>query len=170
MNSPKITKTMYKLPSRDNHYCFGCSPVNEHGLQMQFYTDEEMVYSDVIIPGHLCGWNSLAHGGVLSTILDEIMSWSAIFLLKRVIMTKSMTVDFKKPIKVGDKLHVKGSLIERINEREALMEGQIFNEKGELCAQSKGTFALFTIESIKKMNIMDRDDVEALEALFSKAE
>ncbi len=166
MNKPDITKDMQKLPNRDNHYCFGCSPVNEHGLQMEFYTDRKMVYSDIIVPQHLCGWNSLVHGGVISTILDEIMSWGAIYLARRIIMTKTMTVDYLKPIQVGKKLHVQGSLIEKTSEREAVMEGEIFNEAGDLCARSRGTFALFTIEAIRKMKIMDEEDINALDQVF----
>ena len=59
-----------QLPNRRDHNCFGCSPVNASGLQMTFYANETAVFSKVTVPEHLCGWNNLVHGGVLSTILD----------------------------------------------------------------------------------------------------
>ncbi len=133
---------------------------------MTFYAENETVNSDLIIPAHLCGWNNLAHGGIISTILDEIMSWSAIYLLQKIIMTKSMSVTFKRPIKVGEPLHASGHVIKRLNDREAEMAGSIYNEAGELCAQATGIFALFSVEAIRKMNIMDDEDIDTLEGIF----
>jgi acyl-coenzyme A thioesterase PaaI-like protein len=48
------------------------------------------------VPEHLCGWSKMVHGGVVTTILDEIMSWSALYLLKKVIVTRTMTIEFIK--------------------------------------------------------------------------
>jgi len=59
------------------------------------------VFSWLKVPDHLFGWDNLVHGGILSTILGEIMSWSALYLLKEMILTKSMTVAFVKPVFEG---------------------------------------------------------------------
>jgi hypothetical protein len=50
---------------------------------MDFYYADNAVFSWVSAPEHLCGWNNLLHGGVIATILDEIMSWTAIDILKK---------------------------------------------------------------------------------------
>ena len=55
----------------------------------------------VTIPEHLGGWNAVTHGGVVSTILDETMSWAAMVLLKRLSFTRKMTVEFLKTVAVG---------------------------------------------------------------------
>jgi uncharacterized protein (TIGR00369 family) len=96
---------------------------------MTFYTDEAAVYSKITVPDHLCGWNNLVHGGVLTTIMDEIMSWAAIYLLKRVPMTKSISVDFLKPVYVGNPLKAEGTILDNKGKHEALMEGRIYNKK-----------------------------------------
>lgn len=154
------------LPTLENNKCFGCSPLNPSGLQMKFFTDEKSLFSEVTIPEHLCGWDRLVHGGVIATILDEIMSWSAITLLKRIILTKSMTIDFIKPVYVGHVVTVEGMVLERQSEREALMEGLLYNAEGKLCARSQGTFALFTPDAAIRMAIMSKDDVKEFECLF----
>jgi hypothetical protein len=92
-----------KIPKGDDHHCFGCSPSNPHGLKMDFYYADNAVFSWVSVPEHLCGWNNLLHGGVIATILDEIMSWTAIYILKKFILTKKMTVEYIKPLTVGTK-------------------------------------------------------------------
>ena len=86
---------------------------------MKFYTNEAAVYSKLIVPDHLCGWNNLVHGGVLTTIMDEIMSWAAIYLLQQVPMTKSIRVDFLKPVYVGNSLKAEGTVLERKGKHKA---------------------------------------------------
>ena len=127
---------------------------------MRFYTDDIALYSWLSVPTHLCGWDGIVHGGVLSTMLDEIMGWSAIYSLRRIVMTKTMTVDFFKPVYIDDKLRVEGRVIEQTSEREAILEGKIYKEDGVLCAQTRGTFAIFTAKAIKRMKIMPPEVLE----------
>jgi uncharacterized protein (TIGR00369 family) len=156
-----------QLPNRGSHNCFGCSPVNAHGLQMTFYANEAAVFSKVTVPEHLCGWNNLVHGGVLSTILDEIMSWSAIYLVKRVPMTKSMTVDFLKPIYVGNPLKAEGRVLDEKGKHEVLIEGRIYNKDDVCCASASGTFAVFSPAVAKRLSIADEESLQWFEQIFN---
>ncbi len=61
---------------------------------MTFASDGEQLVSHLTVPEHLCGWDSIIHGGIVATIHDEMMSWTAIQLLHKMILTKSVTVDF----------------------------------------------------------------------------
>ena len=166
MDSKTKTAQHEQLPNNRDHNCFGCSPTNKSGLQMKFYTNESAVYSNVTVPEHLCGWNNLVHGGVLSTILDEIMSWATIYLLKRVPMTKSITVDFLKPVYVGREMTVRGKVLEELGEREALMEGKIFDDNEVCCARARGTFAVFSPAVAKRLRITDDESLKWFEKIF----
>lgn len=152
-------ENLKEIISRDAH-CFGCSQKNPHGLKMRFYTDDAAIYSWPKVPDYLCGWDGIVHGGVLSTILDEIMSWSAIYNLHRVVMTKTMTVDFFMPVYIADDLKVEGRVIEQISDREVIVEGKIYKGENVLCAQSRGTFAVFTAKAVKRMKIMPPEVLE----------
>jgi uncharacterized protein (TIGR00369 family) len=154
------------LPNNRDHNCFGCSPTNPSGLQMSFWAGESDVTSHVTVPGHLCGWNNLVHGGVLSTILDEIMSWATIHLLRQIPMTKSISVDFIKPVYVGKPLKVKGRVLEKIDRREALMEGTILNADDVCCARATGTFATFSPAVAKRLKITDTKSLKWFEQVF----
>jgi uncharacterized protein (TIGR00369 family) len=156
-----------QLPNRGNHNCFGCSPVNAYGLQMTFYANKAAVFSKVTVPEHLCGWNNLVHGGVLSTILDEIMSWSAIYLVKQVPMTKSMTVDFFKPTYVGNPLKAEGRVLDKKGKHEALIEGRIYNTDDVCCAGATGTFAVFSPAVAKRLSITDEESLQWFEQIFN---
>ncbi len=154
-----------QLPVRENHNCFGCSPTNASGLRMCFYTDGEALFSWLSVPAHLSGWRNLVHGGVITTILDEIMGWSAIYLLKCLVLTKSISIDFIKPLHIGDNLRAEGRLVKRKHEREAMMKGFLYDGDNNLCARSIGAFALFPPDMASKLGMMDetiRDDFERI--------
>ncbi len=156
-----------QLPNRGDHNCFGCSPVNTSGLRMTFYTDEAAVYSKLVVPHHLCGWNNLVHGGVLTTIMDEIMSWATIYLLKRIPMTKSISVDFLKPVYVGNPLKAEGTVLDKKGKHEALMEGRIYNKDDVCCARATGTFAVFSPAVAKRLSITDSESLKWFERIFN---
>jgi uncharacterized protein (TIGR00369 family) len=157
-----------KIPKGDDHHCFGCSAANPHGLKMDFYYADNAVFSWVSAPEHLCGWNNLLHGGVIATILDEIMSWTAIYVLKKFILTKKMTVEFIKPLTVGTKLTAKGTVLEIVSDREAAVEGLLFDDRQRLCARSNGTYALFGADTAKKLKVVDEAAIRAFEPVFEK--
>lgn len=155
-----------EIPNMDHNMCFGCGPANDHGLKMKFYGNDDMIYANIAVPDYLLGWNGVVHGGVLSTILDEGMSWGAIFLTRKFILTKSMTVNYHKPVLVGDMLRVESEIKERISDREALMTGRIFNSKGELSVSSTGIMALMNMEYVKKIGLMKDKDIEDFQVII----
>lgn len=155
-----------QLPANRDHNCFGCSPLNTSGLRMTFYTNETAVYSKLVVPDHLCGWNNLVHGGVLTTIMDEIMSWAIIYLLKQIPMTKSISVDFLKPVYVGNPLKAEGTVLDKKGKHEALVEGRLFNEEDVCCAKATGTFAVFSPAVAKRLSITDSESLKWFEKLF----
>ena len=73
-------KKYTRLPVDEDHNCFACGPANPHGLHMSFMSNGEVVVSHLTVPEHRRGWNNMVHGGIISTILDEGMSWAAIHL------------------------------------------------------------------------------------------
>jgi uncharacterized protein (TIGR00369 family) len=148
-------KNLKPLPSRVNAMCFGCSPDNPAGLHLEFYTDGESIYSWVKVPGHLCGWKDLVHGGIISTILDEVMGRSVIYKMKHFAMTKSMSVDFLKPVYIGTELKAEGKVLEIKSDREVVAEGLIFNKAEVLCAKARGIFTFFKPHDSKKLGIKD---------------
>lgn len=160
------TKDYQQLPNSSDHYCFGCSPVNPSGLQMNFFADQDTVFSNVTIPDHLCGWSNIAHGGVLTTILDEIMSWTALHFLKRITMTKSMNIEFIKPVYIRNPLKAEGKVLEITGKHDAVMEGILYNDKGVACAKSTANFAIFSPKVAKRFGIADDTSLKFFANVF----
>ena len=155
------------LPNRETHNCFGCSPINASGLQMKFFTRDSAVFSRLTVPDHLCGWDRLVHGGVISTILDEVMSWTGIYMLKQITMTKSMTVEFIKPVYINSELKAEGRVLEKTGKHEALIEGCLYNDKDTLCARSKANFVIFSPKVAKRLGIAQKEHLEWFEEIYN---
>lgn len=155
------------LPNRENQACFGCGPTNPCGLHMKFFTDGNSVFTELKAPEHTAGWRNLVHGGVITTILDEVMGWSAIFLLKRFVLTKSISIDFLKPTFVGERIRAEGSLTEVRGEREAILESSLFDAAGDLCARGRGIFAVFAPEAAVNRGIISEEAMADLELIFN---
>lgn len=155
-------QTYTRLPVSEDHTCFACGPANPHGLHMTFQSDGEMVFSRLMVPTHLQGWNDMVHGGVISTILDEVMSWTAMYLIKSVIVTRSMSIDFFKPVRVGQQLTAEARITEIRSRTEALLQGDLYNHERVLCASARGSFALLKPKVAEKLGIADAGQIRAL--------
>ena len=137
--------------------CFGCGAENPIGLHMHFQTDEEKMYSFITVPTTMAGWDTTVHGGILSTIMDEIMGWSVIYLLERIGVTKTMTVEFKKPLYVGAELIAVGSIQEVRSSREVVVLGEIYNQDHVLCVRTTAVFATMTPQAALRLGVMGQD-------------
>ncbi len=157
------------LPNSEDHNCFGCSPANSTGLQMKFYLNEkrDAAVSWLSVPEHLCGWANVVHGGIISTVLDEAMGWAALAILKKLVLSKSMSVDYLKPIFIGQQIRAEGSVQEVKTERKGVMQACIYDEGGEALAKSTSAVSLFTIESIKEMGVLDEKLLAGLEQMMN---
>jgi uncharacterized protein (TIGR00369 family) len=155
-----------RLPNSTAHNCFGCSPANPSGLQMKFFANQDTVISNITIPDHLCGWSKIAHGGVLTTILDEVMSWTALHFLKRITMTKSINIDFIKPVYIRNPLKAEGRVMEQTGKHGAVLEGILYNDKGLVCAKSTADFAVFSPKIAKRLGIADDDSLKFFAEVF----
>jgi acyl-coenzyme A thioesterase PaaI-like protein len=156
------------LPHRENDNCFGCSPNNSSGLQLRFFTNGEKVVSWLRVPKHLSGWDQIVHGGVIATMLDEVMGWTALHLLKKMTLTKAIAVKFLKPVHVDEDIRIEGRPFGVKGDRKALMQGFLYNKDNALCAKATGNFALFTVEAMRERGVVDEKILQSVERIISE--
>ena len=60
------------------HNCFGCESLNLHGLQLQLHHDAKSngVWTLFTPDIRFEGYGGMVHGGIIATVLDEVMAWS----------------------------------------------------------------------------------------------
>lgn len=124
---------------RKNH-CFGCGKDNPDGMRLKFSFDEDnrRTWCRFRLTRRYQGPPGHAHGGIIATILDEAMGKVNKFR-SVVALTKSMEVEFLKPVPLGRPLLVEGT--ERIvRGRKHINIAEIRDEQGTTLARSKGIF------------------------------
>jgi uncharacterized protein (TIGR00369 family) len=131
------------LVVRNDHGCFGCGQLNPHGLRLTFRTLPEALGPGVWAPflpdRSFEGYADVVHGGIISTVLDEIMAWA---LYERGIwaVTAQLTIRFHRPIAIGAVTRAVGRLVA---DRGRLVEasGEIRDAVADrLLASAAGTF------------------------------
>jgi acyl-coenzyme A thioesterase PaaI-like protein len=102
--SPPIT------PIADN-YCFVCGRDNPRGLRIKvkYFPEELAAETNIALPREYQGWADVIHGGILSTLLDEMMA-HAVWRFAGPGVTLSMEVRFHHPLKPEEAILVRGVL------------------------------------------------------------
>ncbi len=160
-------KDLKPIPNWEEQGCFACGAANRHGLQMTFFTDDQRVYSFLKVPETMIGWNRIVHGGVISTILDETMGWAAIYLFKQLGVTKTMTVDFLRPVECELTISAVAGIREKASDTTVVMYGEIFNSDETLCAKATGEFKLIRPKTAVRMGIVGKDYMKTFSPILN---
>lgn len=91
------------------HNCFACGTLNEHGLQLLLHVEQGHSWTELTLDRAFEGWEGMAHGGIICTILDEVMAW-ALVGTDNWGVTARMNVEFRRPVPVGRAIRADGSV------------------------------------------------------------
>jgi acyl-coenzyme A thioesterase PaaI-like protein len=121
------------------HHCFACGSLNEHGIHLDLHVAGDRCWAELSLPARFQGWDGIAHGGIVCTILDEVMAWS-LAASDNWGLTARMSVDFKRPVPIGRPIHAEGRITEsrrRLHDTAATL---VDATTGELLAAATGTY------------------------------
>jgi len=129
---------MQELPHTRS--CFVCGESNPIGLKLRFETDGRLVRTRLVPRPEHIGFKQTVHGGLISTLLDEIMVWACAVQTKRFAFCAELTVRFLLPVRPGEELGVTGELV--TNRRDKIYEakGELVDAQGTLLATSTGKY------------------------------
>jgi uncharacterized protein (TIGR00369 family) len=120
----------------ENYLCFGCSPKNESGLQMEFYEDGDEVVSHWSPNESFRGYDSFLHGGIQTTLMDEIAAWAVFVKVKTAGVTSRIDARFLKPVYTNrGKIELRARLDELVKNI-ATIQVRLFDSKKMLCSES----------------------------------
>jgi acyl-coenzyme A thioesterase PaaI-like protein len=89
------------------HRCFACGVLNEHGIHLDLHVDGDQCWTELSLPERFQGWDGIAHGGIVCTVLDEVMAWS-LAATDNWGLTARMSVEFKRPVRIGQRIRGEG--------------------------------------------------------------
>ncbi len=126
-------------PKPDNS-CFACGGANSRGMHLAFEQDDvsQRIRGSFRLPSEYQGGAGFVHGGIIATLLDEVMAKVSRFAKDHAVTAK-LTVEYLRPVPVGADLIVEGWELER-NGRDRFRQGEIRNAAGVVLARGRGHF------------------------------
>jgi uncharacterized protein (TIGR00369 family) len=133
--------------------CFVCGESNASGLKIRFETDGELARARFVPRPEHIGFKQTVHGGILATLLDEIMVWACAIRTRRFSYCAELMVRYQSPVRPGEEVFLMGELV--ANRRNKLFEakGEIRDAAGRLLTSGTGKY--LPIKEIEARSMLD---------------
>lgn len=126
--------------------CFGCGPRNAEGLRLKSFVEGDVVVAAFTPQERHCGFPGMLNGGIIGTIFDCHMNWTAAYFLMKsagadeppCTVTGNFRVDFQAPTPMDQPLRLESQVIE-LGKRKAKIAVKLFAED-VVTATGEGVF------------------------------
>jgi uncharacterized protein (TIGR00369 family) len=121
-----------------DHHCFACGATNPIGMGLHIELGDGTARTEWTVGADHVGWSDKAHGGIVATLLDEVMAW-ACSSYDAWAVTAEMTIRYRSPASPGERLVAEGRVIER-RRRIFEVSGEVRAADGRIVATGTGTY------------------------------
>ncbi len=127
-----------------DEYCFACGEKNPIGLHLSFNFDGEKITTKKILPKEFQGYDGTAHGGILSTMLDETMCKFISAKYNEKAVTGRLEIRYKYPTPVEQELKITAW---QENQRKNIisMRSTVETQDGVVTAEATAKFAVVAL-------------------------
>ena len=129
---------MQELPHTKS--CFVCGDANPIGLKLTFHTDGKVVETKFSPGSDHIGFRGTIHGGILATLLDEVMVWACAVQTKQWAYCAEFTVRFIQPASPGQMICATAELAENRRNKIFAAKGELRTDDGILLATASGKY------------------------------
>jgi uncharacterized protein (TIGR00369 family) len=156
-NTDENSSHTERVQQPSSRHCFGCGVDNPSGLGLTFYSvGPDRVECEAVIGEQFQGYPGVVHGGIVATMLDEIVG--RVLLIDdptRRLMTAKLVVRYRRPVPIHQPLKIIAWLV-RDRGRYATANSEIRLVDGTVAAEAEGTLAevpgdRMTIEQLEDM-------------------
>ena len=127
-----------------DEYCFACGEKNPIGLHLTFDFDGEKIFTKKILPREFEGYEGTAHGGILSTMLDETMCKFISAKYNERALTGRLEVRYKFPTPIEQELKI--SAWEESQRKNIItMRSTVETQDGVITAEATAKFAVVAL-------------------------
>jgi uncharacterized protein (TIGR00369 family) len=128
-----------QMAVREDHWCFGCGRQNPIGLKLTFFDSGDSVSAPWTPSREHQGYEGIVHGGLITSVLDEVMSW-AIYARQIWAVTGSINVRFRKPVRIGDQLTARAWVESASGRQVDVRASLVRDDDGQVLAESTALF------------------------------
>jgi uncharacterized protein (TIGR00369 family) len=138
------------LKPNPTNLCFGCGGANPRGMLLTFEQDDaaHRIRGNFQLGAEYQGGAGFIHGGIIATVLDEVMGKVCRFRGVRAV-TAELSIEYLKPVPVDTDLVVEGYEVE-MKGRNLFLAGDIRDVSRKVLARGKGRFVIIDPKRIAK--------------------
>lgn len=129
---------MKELPH--THSCFVCGESNPLGMKLRFHTDGREVHARFVPRPEHNGFKGVVHGGLIATVLDEIMVWACAVRTRQFSYCAELTVRFQNPLRPGEEVLAVGELVTNRKGKIFEAHSSLRNAAGTVFAEATGKY------------------------------
>ncbi len=122
------------------HSCFVCGDSNASGLKIRFETDGNIVQARFVPRPEHVGFKQTIHGGIIATLLDEIMVWACAVRTHRFAYCAELNVRFASPLAPGNEVLATGELLNNRRDKIYEAKGELRDNSGRVIASATGKY------------------------------
>ncbi len=132
--------------------CFGCGQANDNGLKLNFWQyPDGTVETRHQTASHHCGLDTVVHGGIQATILDEVMGVMAQLSLPTdaddlACVTAEMHLSYKRPVPLAEQVLARATLVE-VDGRDIHIDGSIVSDDGTVLTEARSRWRQLRVAS-----------------------
>lgn len=145
--SQKLSNPFIQL---EGYNCFGCCPNNEHGLKLSFTDKGDHIEAHWMPDVRYQGYKNVLHGGIQTTLLDEIASWTVYTKVGTAGVTSKLEIKFLRPVFIEGTEIILKSYVKSVVNKSAILETFLYDAKENLCAEATIEFFLYPEELARK--------------------
>ena len=121
-----------------DHNCFACGTTNPIGMRLQIELGDGEARTEWTPTEDFAGWEDKVHGGLLATLLDEVMAWAPASHDSWAV-TAEMNIRYRSPANPGERLTATGRVTDK-RRRIYRVHGEVHGRDGRLVAEADGRF------------------------------
>jgi uncharacterized protein (TIGR00369 family) len=121
-----------------DHNCFACGGTNPIGMHLEIELGDGTATTTWTPGEHFVGWENKVHGGLLATLLDEVMAWAPSSFDSWAV-TAEMRIRYRSPANPGEPLTASATVTSR-RRRIYEVHGEVRGADGRLVAEADGRF------------------------------
>jgi acyl-coenzyme A thioesterase PaaI-like protein len=135
------TAQLSKASDRRFHEtCFACGPESHQGLQLRFRQEGNSICGKTTIRESFQSYDGIAHGGIVTTLLDAAMVRCLHNVFKQEPFTCKLDVRFRSPVPTNALIDITARIVSKRSKR-CMVEGEIQYDH-TLLARATGVFML----------------------------
>lgn len=131
--------------------CFVCGESNASGLRLRFETDGRAVLARFLAREDHVGFKGTIHGGIIATVLDEIMVWACAVRTQRFAYCAELSVRFASPLRPGQEVFASAEMVSNRRNRLFEAKAELRDESGVVLATGSGKYLPIKESEIAEM-------------------